>query len=198
MRRRIASTIALFLTLTRIASAQHGPAAPSVRAIPPEARQFAFLVGDFDLVVKPAAKGLGQRIHGVPKMVGTWKGSRALDGFGIEDELRITDASGNPTALVHAVRYYDATAHHWIASTIDVYRGVFTPSTAEWRNNAMTATSQGVDADGKPYMARSRYFDITANGFRFQQDRSMDGGKTWEEATLAIEARKVAGAPPRS
>src|SRR4051812_8219158 len=113
MQRRTRYMLALLLPLAQSAGAQHGGAAAPMRTAPTEAKQFAFLIGEFDLVVKPAASGLAQKIHGVPKMVGTWKGWRALDGFGVEDELRITDASGNPRVLAHAVRYYDATAHHW-------------------------------------------------------------------------------------
>ena len=165
--------------------------------MPAVARQFAFLVGQFELVVKPAATTLAARIHGAPKMAGTWKGWRAMDGFGIEDELRVTDASGNPRLLSHAIRYYDAATKRWMASTIDVYRGVFTTSTAEWRDNALTATSRGVDADGKAYMSRGLYYDITQTSFRFRQDRSEDDGKTWKEGVLSIVAKRVAAAAPR-
>ena len=191
---RLGCTFVLLLALSSAASAQHGAGAPALRTVPSEAKQYAFLVGQFELAVKPAATGLAQRIHGVPKLIGTWKGWRALDGFGIEDELRITDASGNPRALSHAVRYYDATSRHWIASAIDVYRGVFSASTAEWHDSAMTATSQGTDADGKPYILRGTYSDITPTTFRFRQDRSTDGGRTWNEGVLTIDAKRVAGA----
>ncbi len=185
----------LFLT-TMPAGAQHGGSAPA-RSAPAEARQFAFLIGQHELVVKPAASRLAERIHGVPKLVGTWKAWRALDGFGIEDELRVTDQSGNPQTLVHAVRYYDASAKRWTSSTIDVYRGVFSSSTGEWRDNAMTTTTRGTDGDGKPYLARSRYYDITPTSFKVRQDRSTDDGKTWKEGVLTIEAKRVAAAAPR-
>jgi hypothetical protein len=139
--------------------------------------------------VKPAATGLAQKIHGVPKLIGTWKAWRALDGFGIEDELRITDRSGNPMTLSHAVRYYDANAKSWKTSNLDVYRGVFTSSTAQMRGPEMTASSRGTDSEGKPYMSRARYSDITPRSFRFIQERSTDNGKTWS-TNLTIEAKR--------
>ena len=198
MRARFVHALVLSFVTASPVLAQHGDGMPSLRTAPAEARQFSFLVGQFELDVRPKAVGLGQKIHGVPKVIGTWSGRRAMDGFGIEDELRLTDASGNPRTLLHAVRYYDASTKHWTTSSIDVYRGVFTTATAEWRDNAMLATSRGQGPEGKPYLSRGRYYDITPTSFRFQQDRSMDDGKTWEEGILRIEAKRVAGAAPRS
>jgi len=197
MKIRPVRLIALLLVASMPALAQHGGSAPTVQSAPPEARQFAFLLGQHELVVKPAATTLAQRIHGVPKLVGTWKAWRAMDGFGIEDELRVTDASGNPRTLSHAIRYYDATSKRWMATAVDVYRGVFSTSTGEWRDNAMTTTSRGTDADGKPYLSRARYYDITSTSFKFRQDRSMDDGKTWKEGVLTIEAKRVAATASR-
>jgi hypothetical protein len=191
-------TIVLCLTLASAlpALAQHGPAQPAQRTVPAEARQYAFLIGQFDLTVKPQVSGLAAKLHGVPKMVGTWKGWRALDGFGIQDELRITDESGNPRLLSNATRYYDSVQRKWVSSTIDVYRGVFTSSTAEWRDNVMIATSRGTDAEGKAYLSRTTYSDITPTSFKFRQERSLDDGKSWKE-NLSIDAKRVAATASR-
>jgi hypothetical protein len=194
---RLARALLFLLVASGAARAQHGDGASSPRGAPAEAKQFAFLVGEFELVVRPAASGLGQKIHGVPKMVGTWTGRRAMDGYGIDDDLRITDASGNPRMLSHAVRYYNASAKRWTVSSIDVYRGVFTTSSAQWKDNEMIATSHGTDAEGKVYASRGRYFEITPTSFRFRQDRSFDEGKSWEEGVLSIDAKRVAPAAPR-
>jgi hypothetical protein len=195
MRHRSLVIVSL-LMLSGTARAQHGGGA-AMRTAPAEAAQFAFLVGQWELTVKPAAQGLAQKIHGVPKLVGTWKAWRAFDGFGVEDELRITDESGNPRTLSHAMRYYDATVKRWNTSALDVYRGVFTTSTAQWRDGMMTGTSRGVDADGKAYLTRARYSDITPTSFRFRQDRSEDGGATWTEGVLTIDAKRVAATATR-
>lgn len=188
--------LGLVLAAASTASAQHGGAQPAQRTAPPEARQYAFLVGQFELTVKPQVSGLAAKLHGVPKLLGSWRGWRALDGFGIQDELRITDESGNPRLFASATRYYDAEQKKWVSSTVDVYRGVFTTSTAEWRDNVMTASSRGTDAEGKPYLSRGVYTDITPTSFTFRQERSMDGGKTWK-ASLSIEAKRVAATAPR-
>jgi hypothetical protein len=180
------------------ARAQHGggSAAPAVKPAPREAAQFNFLVGQWELDVHPVATTLAQKIHGMPKIVGTWKAWRGLDGYGIEDEMRITDKSGNPMSLTHSVRYYDANAKRWSSMTLDVYRGTFNPSSAEWRNGEMIVTGSGTDRDGKTYMARSKYSNFTASSFRFTQERSTDGGKSWKE-NLTIDAKRVSATASR-
>jgi len=178
---------------------QHGGAASSRPAStpPPEARQFDFLIGQWELVVTPKVSGLAARIHGAPRLLGMWKAWRAFDGFGIEDELRIMDRSGNPSSLSHVLRGYSAAEHRWITTSLDAYRGRISQSTAEWRNGEMIVSGRGTDAEGKPTLIRSRFMAITPASFRFQQDRSSDEGKSWEEGVLKIEAKRVAAAAPR-
>ncbi len=179
------------------ALAQHGDSQTTTHAVPAEAKQFAFLVGQFDLVVRPAAVGLAAKIHGVPKLVGTWKGWRAMDGFGVVDELRVTDESGNPRLLAHAVRFYDASQKRWISQNIDVYRGTANSSSGEWKNDGVVMIAHGTDAEGKVYVIRGKYSDITPTSFKFRQERSYDEGKTWESGVLEIDAKRVAATATR-
>jgi hypothetical protein len=185
------------IVVAKSARAQHGGGPPPDRTAPPEAAQFNFLVGQWDLVVKPAAVGLGQKVHGTPKLIGTWKAWREFDGWGVEDELRITDGSGNPIGLSHAMRYYDATAKKWKSVGLDVYRGAISNAVAEMRGTVMVSNSSGRDPEGKAYLSRARYADITPNSFTFLQERSTDNGKTWDES-LTIEAKRTASLAPRN
>jgi hypothetical protein len=195
---RLISLTLLALAVPVSVGAQHGAGTPEAPpAAPAEARQHDFLVGQWELVVKVPPAGLAQRIHGVPKLVGTWKAWRAFDGFGVEDELRITDEAGNPLSLSHALRFYDRTARTWNVTLLDVYRGRLTSATAEWKDGRMLQNGQGTDPQGKPVLVRSRFHDITPGSFKWQQDRSSDNGKTWTEGTLRIQARRVAAVAPR-
>jgi hypothetical protein len=180
------------------AAAQHGTAGASrpAAAPPREASQFDFLLGQWDLTVLPKVSSLAAAIHGAPRLLGTWKGWRAMDGYGIEDELRIVDGSGNPSALMHSLRAYDSNAHQWIVAGIDPYRGRANSATGDWKNGEMVIVSRGSNADGKPLLSRTRYYDITPAAFKYQQDRSTDDGKTWDEA-LKITAKRVAATAPR-
>ena len=195
--RRLSRVILLALLLPGTARAQHGAGAPQAPSAPVEARQHDFLIGHWELIIKVPPAGLAQRIHGVPKLVGTWKAWRAFDGFGVEDELRITDAAGNPLSLSHSLRYYDRTARQWNVTILDVYRGRLTSATGEWKDGRMVQNGRATDQDGKPTLVRSRFHEINPNSFKWQQDRSTDNGKTWTEGALRIEARRVAATAPR-
>lgn len=197
MFRRVRFAVAVVALVPGVVWAQHGGSgeAPTPTA-PAEARQHDFLIGQWELTVKVPASGLAQRLHGTPKLVGTWKAWRAFDGFGIEDELRITDAAGNPMSLNHAMRYYDRTAKQWVITGLDVYRGKVTTATAAWAGGRMEQNSRGTDPEGKAYLNRSRFGEMSPTSFVFRQERSYDEGKKWTE-TLTIEAKRVAAVAPR-
>lgn len=196
---RSALAVCALLAMPTVLAAQHagGGTGPPIHTAPKEAAQFDFLIGQWELTVKPKVASLAARIHGAPKLLGTWKAWRAFDGFGVEDELRIVDGSGNPNSLNHTIRAYDAGAKRWTVSGLDVYRARFTTATAEWRDGQMHLAGKGTDAEGKAYLTRTRFTDIAPTSFRMQQDRSTDDGRTWTEAVLTIEAKRVAATAPR-
>jgi hypothetical protein len=199
-RARVSFVVALLLSLVAPpVRAQHGGGAePLATRAPAEATQFDFLVGQWDLTVMPQVAGLAGMIHGAPKMKGTWKAWRALEGWGIEDEMRIVDESGNPRALTHFLRVYDAAGRGWKVAAADAYRGVITTSNAKWTGAAMELSSgaTATDADGKKYVTRTRITDITPTSLKYVQERSSDGGTKWE-ATLKIDAKRTAAVAPR-
>lgn len=185
-------------TIPATLTAQHGGnAGPPPTVAPKEGAQFDFLVGQWELVGQPLATTLAQRLHGVGKLPGTWKAWRALDGWGLEDELRLTDASGNPVLFAHAVRYYDSAARRWTVSAIDVYKGIITTPTAEWRGGEMIVSGTGKEADGRAYISRGTFSKITPTSFTYRLDRSYDNGKKWTEGITRIEAKRVAATAPR-
>jgi hypothetical protein len=183
----------------RASSIQHqgGGTSQIQSAAPKEGSQFAFLIGQWEVTVTPRNTSLAARIHGAPRLQGTWKAWKAFDGFGIEDELRVSDRSGNPSTLVHAMRSFDPGKGRWTQSVLDVYRGRFTRAEGSWSNGELTMTSAGTDAEGKPSLTRSRFFAITQTTFKYQSDRSSDGGRTWDTAVLRIDAKRVAAVAPR-
>lgn len=158
-------------------------------------KQFDFLLGQWDVDAQPKVSGMAAAIHGSPKLTGTWKAWRALDGLAIEDELRIVDASGNPISLSHAIRLYSKTDRRWKVVGADAFRARFSESSGEGVGAEMRLNGRGTDAEGHPALTRMRYYDIKPDGFRMQQDRSVDDGKTWDEAVLVLVAKRAAAAP---
>ena len=189
--------IAVLAPITLLAQHGGGDGSSFVTRAPREASQYDFLVGQWELAVTPKVSGLVARIHGVPRLHGSWKGTRALDGWGVEDELRIADESGNPILYTHFVRIYDAGAKHWIVSAIDVYRQRLATSSAQWQNGEMLTIADAIDPEGKPYRSRTHLTDITPTTFHYTQDVSHDGGVTWELGHLVMEAKRVTGAASR-
>jgi len=192
--------LAVVLALPNAGLAQQhgsGAAAPPPTSAPTEAKQFDFLIGQWELEVKPKVNSLAAMIHGTPKLVGSWKAWRGFDGFVVEDELRVVDASGNPMSLNQALRIYDRNQNRWTIVGLDVYRARVSNSIAHWQGSEMRLEGNGTDSEGNPYLSRTRYFGITPDAFRMQQDRSSDNGQTWDEATLVIEAKRVGATATR-
>lgn len=177
------------------ARAQQGGAAGSVPGAgtpPREAAQFDFLVGQWDLEVVPKASGLAAMLHGAPRLGGIWKAWKAFDGFGVEDELRIVDAAANPVSLSHSLRVWDSRARRWLTQGLDVYRARTSTSQGQWQDGEMRLAGTGNSPEGKPTLTRTRFHDISVNGFRMRQDRSTDDGATWDDGVLTIVARRTA------
>ena len=178
------------------AAAQHSTS-PADVGPPKEVAQLDFFVGDWDLVAKPIATTLAQKIHGVRALQGTWKVWREFDGRGVEDDLRLTDVAGNPRVILHSMRAYDPAKRQWIVTALDPFRPAVSQSTAEWTNGQMIVSGSGTDSDGKAYISRSRYTDITPTSFKFSQERSTDAGKTWTATGVKIEAKRAPAKPKK-
>jgi hypothetical protein len=176
---------------------QHRAALPQASAPPRESSQFDFLVGQWEVEVRPKVSSLAAWIHGAPKLLATWKAWKVLDGYAIEDELRIVDGSGNPTSLTLGVRVWSATDRRWNTTGVDALRGRVSTGTATSSAAGLELLVQGTDANGRPTLTRSRFTGVTPKSFTFTQDRSGDDGKTWETGVLVMEARRVSATAPR-
>ena len=166
-------------------------------AAPPEVAQFDFLIGQWDIEASPKVSGLVAMIHGTPHLLGSWKAWRALDGFGVDDEVRVVDGGGNPMSLSRALRVYDPKAHHWAIESLDVYAARFSAATAQWQGGEMHVSGTGSTPDGKAYLSRTRFFEIGPDHFKMRQDRSYDNGASWDEGAVTVSARRVAAKAQR-
>ena len=182
--------VLIFLCVLSLGSqAQHG-AAPAARPAA-EVAQFDFFLGDWRLDITPKAKGLAAMIHGVPKLQGRWAVRRAWDGMGLMDEMRVYDAAGNAVGLNQSLRVFDPRTQTWQTHSLDVLRARLSSSSGRWQQGEMRLEGQGLTAEGKPRLTRSRFFDIGPKGFRWRQDVSEDNGATWEDGSLSIVASRI-------
>jgi hypothetical protein len=157
----------------------------------PEARQFDFLIGQWQVSGTVKTSGLLALIHGRPKLLGSWKAWRVADGHGIEDELTLTDASGNPASAVHFTRTFSREENCWKITGRDTYHGSAAPATARWQGDEMLVMGSGASPQGKHYRSLTHYAAITPLSFRMVQDRSYDEGKTWEAAAVTLDVRRT-------
>lgn len=182
MRRRV---FAVFLVLLPLAALAQNPAAHS------PANGFDFMLGTWNLDVRVKVSGLAALIHGAPKLSGTLTVRRTPEGM--EDELAVVDASGNPRSTSRSRRAYDATSARWNITSSDAYH--VRQGAAQGRQEAGGMRVDGSYTHGsEKTLTRSRYFAITADAFRFTQDRSYDNGATWDEGVFAYDAKRIAAA----
>jgi len=158
-----------------------------------EARQFDFLVGQWELSGEIKVSGLVALIHGQPKLAGSWRAWRTADGSGIEDDMKLTDASGNPTTSVHFQRTFSREENCWKITGNDANRGALQAATGRWQGDQMLVMGSGTSQEGKRYQTRTHYLAITPASFRMVQDRSFDDGKTWDDAVVTLNARRTGG-----
>ncbi|MEO5560546.1 MAG: hypothetical protein ABIO49_11630 [Dokdonella sp.] len=179
-------------TATQQTQAQ--PAATAAVAIPAEARQFDFLIGQWQVEVHPKVSSLVAMIHGTPHIAGIWTAVRAADGLGIVDDLRVVDGSGNPLSSNHSVRAYVGTERQWKVSGADTANKRDSEAHGHLKDGVMILEGRYTDTEGNVTLTRTRYLDITAGSFRMQQDRSTDNGQSWDENALTIDAKRATSA----
>lgn len=174
------------------AHAQHAAIPATAASAPAEARQFDFMLGEWRLDVRPKVSGLAAMIHGAPKLAGTWKAWRVLDGLGIEDELRIVDGSGNPVTLNRGLRVFSGGEARWKVCSVDAYHARSSEASGAMQGGEMRMDGHFTEGNGKTILTRTRYYDIGPDAFHMQQDRSADNGQSWDEAVLTIDATRTA------
>lgn len=154
------------------------------------ASDFDFLEGKWDITYNSKAPGIP------PNIRGTWIGSKQAEGRVLYDEFRLFGPNGNTIVLGLTYRVFDHVKNRW-----DIrYVGVLTPSpdgsvkqTANWAE--LTAWREGsmirVDQKGSGSQLRITYYDIATDHFRWKADVSTDGGKTWNQDQIRIDAKRA-------
>ena len=178
----LAVSCALFGPVRSVA--QDGPA---LKAPPPEASQFDFLVGEWTVDVTSKAPGTPPQYHGV------WRAAKTLNGLGLVDEYSIADEAGRIVYAGTTLRVFDTKAATWTMRYADQFGG----ETGRWselvgvkQGQEMHVEQRGQGPDGQTTVLKIRYYNIQPNHFSWTADRSGDGGVTWVREFLQIEATR--------
>lgn len=154
---------------------------------PMETAQFAPLIGTWDNKVKWMR---GNNTYG-PEIQGHWTIEFGWEGFGISDNWRQVGVpgSGGP-----AHRFYDPKTKKWVMTYIPanqprdnvwVMQGAFNDA------GELHGELEGVDAQGRPFLGKIRFYNIQKDSFQWEHHRSMDGGKTWIEKVTVSESKRL-------
>jgi hypothetical protein len=169
--------------------AQDGPA---LKAPPPEASQFDFLVGEWTVDVTSKAPGTPPQYHGV------WRAAKTLNGLGIVDEYGVADEAGRIVYAGTTLRVFDTKAATWTMRYMDQFGG----ETGRWselvgvkEGQEMRVEQRGQGPDGRTTILKIRYYNIRPNHFSWAADRSSDGGATWVRDYWRIEATRRVSTP---
>jgi hypothetical protein len=129
--------------------------------IPPEASQFDFFVGKWDAA-------WGKDLHGTNQITKRW------------NRVVVEEFNGHPGMPLegHSVSVYDVNTKLWKQTWVD-NEGSYLDFMGGFADGKM-ALSRSFAKDGKTVQQRMVWFDITPNAFKWNWERSLDGGQTWE------------------
>lgn len=171
---RTALVLAIALGAGGHAAAEDAPAPePPSPCASPEARQFDFWIGDWDL---------------------TWDGGSGtnvvrseLGSCVIEENFDGRDAEGK--GLVgKSMSVYSPAKGKWLQTWVD-NSGGYLDFEGGWTDSTMVLGRQA-KRDGKTFLQRMVFYDITHDAFDWNWERSDDEGATWKPLWVIHYARR--------
>ena len=169
---RLAFGLFLLVSMTTALSAQSTPP-PSRPAPPPEARQFDFWVGEWD-VFDPSGKKVGensiQLAHHGWVLIENWRG-----------------ASGSTGSSLNL--FNNADPKHWTQYWADNSGGELYMK-GGLVNGSMVLKEKSTDAEGHAVVNRTTWTPRADGTVRQLWETSTDGGKTWQTTFDGIYHRK--------
>jgi len=155
----------------------------------PELSQFAFIIGKW----RCDARVKGEDGTWLPYQA-TWVGRYILDGHVIADEYRMTSQTGE--LIVHGMnfrsysiekktwvmRWFNATGSFWLELGPEKLGGV--------RVTPRNITFNFIETYAPDILSRVTFSNITESRFTWNNERSLDQGKTWAEF-MVIEAHRT-------
>ncbi len=151
---------------------------------PPETRQFAFLIGEWECTQKAMAPdGRSYR-----ESTATWSGRFILDGWAIQDDW-VSPRPGGGSFHGTNIRSFNPKTRKWDNRWLPAGSLQWKYFEAEQVGDTMVMTGEGEDPRGK-FVDRNTFHNIREDSWSWRKDRSYDGGETWIEGVATIEAKR--------
>jgi hypothetical protein len=146
---------------------------------PAELARWAFLVGDWHGEAR--LKRDGGKIE---RLQVSWNGRYILDGYAIQDDYRMTSATGELIVLGTNIRAYDAQKKIWSMKWLNALTGTWVDLGSEqlggWRVDEKSFSYIIKESPTEPSLTRATYTNISPSHLTWSGERSNDG-KAWEE-----------------
>lgn len=147
---------------------------------------FDYLLGDWEFTADSKQWG---------KHMGRWSAVKLDDGQ-ILDEYRVLGDKGETYHVTTTLRNYNKYLEHWELVGADNGAGLRDLGIATRKGDEMHIEQTFGASSDTPSLWRIRYSGIRPDRFSWSADVSKDGGKTWVEKHLVIEAKRIG--PARS
>lgn len=179
----------LSLACLLLCGAAHGENLSTPSTLPPEARQFDFWIGEWDVTlrVQQEDRSWVDEVRSVAKIYPILGGKAVLELWSDE---RLSGIKG------YSLRYFDVERQEWVlwlnwpgdnTSGSSSLAGTFRHGRGEF-----FASRPG--PDGAEVLSRFTFSDVTADSLRWDDAFSRDGGKTWTHGWI-MEFTRRGGEP---
>lgn len=180
----LAASLLLAASSPLLAQELAAAAFPVNPELPPEARQFDFWVGEWDVNLRVRQDDL------------TWKDTREAVAriYPILGGKAVMELWDGGTIKGFSVRYYDPELERWVLwlNWPGRNRSGSSKLMGEFRNGRGQFYSAQERPDGMQYISRYTFSDITPTSLRWDDAYSDDGGKSWSESWIMEFSRKSA------
>lgn len=152
----------------------------------PQGRQFAFLIGDWD-VAATRYKEDGSPLF---QYKASWNAKYMNEERMILDDFKAYAPTGQAVSSYVTLRTYCETTQRWEMVGLSALQPA---AIAEWhgelQNGEMVLDASGKDPSGNVVRTKIRFFNIATDSFDWDSKVSRDDGKTWVKTASLIASR---------
>ena len=153
---------------------------------PRETGQFDFIIGEWRTAVTRFGAGNAE-----PRSLGAWRARYLHEGRMILDEFHTYAPGGREVSYMATLRTFNPTAQQWEMTFLAAHQPQFL---TRFQGHAIGGEMRlsGIAAESGAHVA-VRFFDITERSFEWEDEISLDGGRTWRKQTRISAQRGGVG-----